>query len=352
MSMLEQWDLLGNSLRAWIASAVIATALFIILIEARRIIIRRLDRLCCIPGDHHIAPITLRVVRATSRVIILLLSLYVASLGLVLPVAVNEWLGRFALFVLLVQVALWGNALILAWLEDYEAQHIERNAAGVTTMHAVSVVLRLAFLTLVVLVALDNLPGIEITTLLASLGIGGIAVALAVQNVLSDLFASLSIALDKPVVIGDFISLGDVRGTVQHVGLKTTRIRSLTGEQLVIGNADLLRCTIHNYKRMDERRISFRIGVHHETDYEMVSRIPDMLREIVEAQEPVRFDRAHFAEYGEYALIFEVVYFVLVPDYVAYMDIQQAINLEILRRFEMEGIKLGYPTRTVYMAQG
>jgi small-conductance mechanosensitive channel len=350
--MLSQYELLGSTLRAWAVAGVVATALFVLLLEARHIAMRRLSSCCAIPGDHHIAPIVLRIIRATSRPILLLISLYVASLGLTFTPAASEWLGRIALYALLVQVALWGSAAITGWMMDYEEYHIEDDAAGVTTMRAVGFVLRLAFLTLMVLVALDNLPGIEITTLLASLGIGGIAVALAVQNILSDLFASLSIALDKPLVIGDFVAMDDLRGTVQHVGLKTTRIRSLTGEQLVIGNAELLRRTIRNYKRMDERRIAFRIGVTYETPYEKLVAIPDMLRGIIEAQEPVRLDRVHFAEYGDFSLIFEVVYFVLLPDYIVYMDIQQAVNLEIMRRFRAEGIDFAYPTSKVYVAQG
>jgi len=192
--------------------------------------------------------------------------------------------------------------------------------------------------------------GVDITALIAGLGIGGIAVALALQNVLGDLFASLSIVLDKPFVIGDFIIVDDLLGTVEHIGLKTTRVRSLFGEQLVFSNSDLLNSRIRNYKRMHERRIVFSLGVTYQTPYEKLAAIPDIIREIIELQEQVRFDRAHFKEYGDFALEFEIVYYMLVPDYNAYMDTQQAINLALYERFEKEGISFAYPTQTLYVS--
>jgi len=200
----------------------------------------------------------------------------------------------------------------------------------------------------ILLLALDNM-GVDITALIAGLGIGGIAVALALQNVLGDLFASLSIVLDKPFVIGDFIIVDDLLGTVERIGLKTTRVRSLYGEQLVFSNSDLLNSRIRNYKRMFERRILFSIGVTYQTPHEKLATIPGIIREVIESQEQVRFDRAHFKEYGDSALKFEIVYYVLVPDYNTHMDIQQAINLAIVRRFEEEKIEFAFPTQTLYL---
>ena len=165
---------------------------------------------------------------------------------------------------------------------------------------------RIVLWSVVLLMILDNL-GVNITALVASLGIGGIAVALAVQNILGDIFASLSIALDRPFAIGDFIVVGDVLGTVEYIGLKTTRIRSLSGEQIVFSNADLLKSRIRNYKRMTERRVVFGFGVVYQTPHDKLERIPAMVREVIEAQPKTRFDRAHFKEYGDSALAFEAV---------------------------------------------
>ncbi len=347
--MLE--ESLIDGLPRWGLAAGSVALLWMLLLGLRRLLISRLEARCAAPGEHPLAPVSLAVVRASSSAILLFLAAYVGLQWLTLPEQLSLWVGRIAFFALLLQVALWGNALIVAWLRQYEASHLEQDAGAVTTVHGLSFVLRLGFYGVILLIALDSLPGVEVTALLASLGIGGLAVALGLQNILSDLFASLSIALDKPVVIGDFVAFDGMMGTVQHIGLKTTRLKSLTGEQLVIGNSDLLKRVISNYKRMEQRRVSFRIGVAYETPHEKLVHIPDMLREAVEAQGAVRFDRAHFCEYGDYSLIFEVVYFVLVPDYALYMDIQQAINLMVHARFEEEGIKFAYPTSKVFVAQ-
>jgi small-conductance mechanosensitive channel len=209
---------------------------------------------------------------------------------------------------------------------------------------------RLATWVVVLLLGLDNL-GIDVTALVAGLGVTGIAVALAVQNILGDLFASLSIVLDKPFVIGDFLAVGDMMGSVEYVGLKTTRLRSLSGEQLVFSNSDLLGSRIRNFGRMAERRALFTIGVTYQTPREKLERIPQMIREAVEAQPQTRFDRSHFARYGDSAITFETVYYVTVPEYPVYMDIQQAINLRIHEAFEREGIEFAYPTQTVFLTK-
>jgi small-conductance mechanosensitive channel len=202
------------------------------------------------------------------------------------------------------------------------------------------------------LIALDNIPGVEVDTLVASLGIGGVAAALAVQNILSDLFASLSIALDQPFEIGDFIVFGGDMGTIERIGIRSTRVRSLSGEQLVISNTDLLDSRIHNYKRMAERRVVFSFGVVYETPPELLARIPGIVEEIIAQQGQTRFDRAHLKEFGDFSLNFEAVYYVLAPEYGTYMDIQQAINLALHARFEREGIEFAYPTQLVYLDGG
>jgi small-conductance mechanosensitive channel len=169
--------------------------------------------------------------------------------------------------------------------------------------------------------------------------------------VLGDLFASLSIVLDRPFVIGDFIIVDDMVGTVEYVGLKTTRVQSLSGEQIVFANADLLNSRIRNFKRMYQRRIVFTLGVTYQTPRAQLEQIPSIIRAAVERQENARFDRSHFLSYGDFSLNFETVYHVLVPDYNVYMDIQQAINLEIHREFEAAGIEFAYPTQTLFMAK-
>jgi small-conductance mechanosensitive channel len=215
---------------------------------------------------------------------------------------------------------------------------------------ALGFIVQMGLWSAVVLLALDNL-GVDITALVAGLGVGGVAVALAVQNILGDLFASLAIVLDKPFVLRDFIIVGDLLGTVEHIGLKTTRVRALSGEQLIFSNADLLSSRIRNFGRMFERRVVFQIGVTYQTPRGKLEAIPGIIRDAITAQDGTRFDRSHFAAYGDFSLNFESVYYVLSPDYNRYMDIQQAINLRIHERFEAEEIEFAYPTQTLFLAR-
>ena len=264
----------------------------------------------------------------------------------------GAWLGTITVFALLLQVGIWADRLIHLLLLSYQDKNQDADAGRVTTMRAAGFLIRVVLFSVILLMALDNVPGLDITTLIAGLGVGGIAVALALQNVLGDLLASLSIALDKPFVIGDIIGLDTFTGTVEHIGLKTTRLRSVSGEQLIFANNDLLASRIRNFQRMTERRSLFVLGVVYQTPADLLETIPGMVREIVEAQPHTRFERAHFRGFGASSLDFEVVYFVQQPDYQTYMDVQQAVNLAIVRRFAAEGISFAYPTQTVYLAAG
>jgi small-conductance mechanosensitive channel len=199
-----------------------------------------------------------------------------------------------------------------------------------------------------VLFLLSNL-GFDITTIVAGLGIGGIAIALAAQAMLGDLFSYFVIFTDKPFEVGDFVIFDDVLGTIEKVGLKTTHIRSLSGEQIIVSNSQLTSAKVRNYKRMEERRILFRIGVTYDTGSQRIREIPGIIRGIIEADSRARFDRCHFAEYGDSSLLFETVYYVLSPDYTVYMDVQHDINLAIYDAFEERDIEFAFPTRTLYV---
>ncbi|MFW5785638.1 MAG: mechanosensitive ion channel family protein [bacterium] len=199
-----------------------------------------------------------------------------------------------------------------------------------------------------VLILLENL-GIQISTIVAGIGISGIAVALAAQAVLGDLFSYFVVLMDRPFDVGDFVIFGDIMGTVEKLGIKNSRIRSLSGEQIIVPNGDLTSSRMHNYKQMEERRVIFSIGLVYETPADALETVPGLLQDIVEGQEGVRFDRAHFKSYGDFSLNFEIVYYVLSPDYTVYMNIQQAINLAIYRAFEERGLEFAFPTRTVHL---
>jgi len=195
---------------------------------------------------------------------------------------------------------------------------------------------------------IDNL-GYDITTLVAGLGIGGIAIALAAQAILGDLFSYFIIFFDKPFEIGDFIIIGDKMGSVEYIGIKSTRIRALSGEQLIVSNTDLTNSRVQNFKRMEKRRVIFSIGVLYETPSKKLKLIPGVIKNIIEGQPDLIYDRVHFSKFGDFSLDFEIVYYIPSADYNIYMDRQQAINLAIFEEFQKESIEFAYPTQKIYM---
>ncbi|MBI4548421.1 MAG: mechanosensitive ion channel family protein [Ignavibacteriae bacterium] len=348
MKLLEQ-TYLGNSIQSWLIALSLTVFSFIVLLGFKGFIVRKLSKMAA-RTETDIDDFIVEELKKTKLLFILILSAYIGSLVLTLTSHAKSIIETVAVLSLIIQSAFWGNTAISFWLKRTMSRRMEQDAASTTTLTGLSFILRLSLVVIIILLVLDNL-GINITALVTGLGIGGIAVALALQNILGDLFASLSITLDKPFVIGDFIIVNEHRGTVEHIGLKTTRLRSLSGEQIVFSNTDLLNSRIRNFKRMYERRVEFTLGVVYQTPLEQLSKISTLLRQIIESQPNVRYDRAHFKEYGDSSLTFEVVYFVKSPDYNTYMDIQQAINLEIYRRFQEKGIEFAYPTRTLYLQQ-
>lgn len=328
----------------------VAVLLYFVTTVALGFTVRRLQRLAERTSTT-IDDAVIAVLAGTSRLLIALAAGLIGATFLDLP---PRWQGRVdqAWFIALaLQLALWGSKAISIGLQRYAARHAPANAAQASaTETLMSWGGRTALWTVVMLAVLSNL-GVNITAFVASLGVGGIAVALAVQNILGDLFASLSIAIDKPFEVGDFIVFESVAGTVEYVGLKSTRIRALSGEQIVTSNTALLKQVIHNYKRLKERRILFGFGVTYDTPAERVAEIPQLVRDIIGARERLRFDRAHMKGFGDSSLDFEVVYFVLEPDYNVYMDEQQAINLALMRELAARGVQFAFPTRTVIVQQ-
>jgi small-conductance mechanosensitive channel len=344
MNILEI-TFLENSLMTWAAALVTAfLVLMVLLILKARIASAMAAFLRGIKEET--GQLAEGVIQRTRFSFLFALAVYAGSLALHLPASYSSILSLLVILIFLIQAGLWG-VWIITFCADWAIElKKDKDSADATVLGLVKFVSKTALWSVVVLVALGTL-GVDITALVAGLGVVGIAVALAVQNILGDLFASLTIVLDKPFIVGDFIIVGDSMGTVERVGLKTTRIRSLSGEQLIMPNSDLLQSRIRNYKRMQERRVPFSIRVVYETTGDKLKRIPGILKEVIESQEMTRFDRAHFKDYGNFSLNFEIVYWVLSPEKSRSMDIQQAINLSILERFQKEGIEFAYPTQTI-----
>lgn len=339
----------GYSLLDWSLVVGLSLSSALVLQAVKHLLVRRFKSIAKRTSTRA-DDVVVDLISRTRFLFLLVIAFYFGSQYLELPPKPTRYITHLTLIVFLVQAALWGNRVIVLWFTEYLSRHRDSDAASATTMSVLSFIARVALWSILILMVLGNL-GFNITTLVASMGIGGVAVALASQNILGDIFASLVIAMDKPFVLGDFLIIDDILGTVEYIGLKTTRLRSLGGEQIIFSNGDLLKSRIRNYKRMYERRVVFGFGVIYQTTAEQLKRIPGMVREIIEAQDKTRFDRAHFKEYGDSSLNFEVVYYVRSPDYNVYMDIQQAINLALFERFAAEGIEFAYPTRTLYLNQ-
>lgn len=348
---MEYLDLtfLNNTLRFWLLAVTLAVGTAVIILFSKRLLLHRFQNLA-LRTDTKLDDVVILLGKKINTAIVVLLSIYVGILVLSVPGTIIQWISAAAFTTFLIQVGIWGDALIYFWLVREQRAQLEENADRVTTLNAVSFVVRIVLFSILVLLSLDNIPGVEVTALLTGLGIGGVAVALAVQNILGDMFASLSIALDKPFVIGDFIVVDEYKGTVEHIGLKTTRMRSIWGEETVFANSDLLESRIQNYKDMQERRVSFTVGVTYDTSPTQMRQIPQIAASIIRSVEQTRFDRAHFSSFGDFSLVFEIVYYILSAEYKAYMDIQQQINLALLEQFTAAGIDFAFPTQTLFVA--
>ncbi|MBA1291609.1 mechanosensitive ion channel family protein [Pseudomonas japonica] len=346
---ITQTEFLGITLANWCLAACAIALSFTIARAGIGFVLKNL-RVRASRPEAHISHIAIEVLSSTSNALLLLGAVLIGIGILDLP---ERWSARVSslwFVVVALQVGLWANRAIALAVLRYFKRHSQSevytgSALGTLSLWGAKVLLW----AVVVLAMLSNL-GVNITAFVASLGVGGIAIALAVQNILGDVFASLSIAVDKPFEVGDFIVVGSLAGTVEHVGLKTTRIRSLGGEQIVMANAEMIGSTIQNYKRLQERRIVFKFRLTYNCSPEQVKAVPQQVERIIRGQKLARFDRSHFLAFGENALEFETVYIVLDPSYNVYMDVQQAINLQMMEAFADMGVEFAFPSRTVYVA--
>lgn len=347
LSDITKLPVFNNSLLDWAIGLSVGVAAFFVLLMIRGAIRRHYAKLRA--TDHvEFLEVPLQVLSRTTAAFFLVLSVFLGLQMLAVGPKTERIISSAITIALFWQAGVWAVAAAGGWLDRKRSRTLTTDRAVAGSLGIIGFIINVVIWAFVLLLTLDNL-GVDITALVAGLGIGGVAVALAVQNVLSDLFASLSITLDRPFVIGDFLIVGDVLGSVEYIGIKSTRLRSLGGEQIIVANSDLLGSRVRNYGRMNERRIVFGIGITYETPLELIERVPGILKEAVTSQEKTRFDRAHFAKHGAASLDFEIVYYVLSPEYGTYMDIQQAINLRIHREFTQLGIEFAYPTQKLFV---
>lgn len=326
---------------------ILLNALFWLL---RKIIIVRLSSLSE-KTNTDIDDVVIQAVKGVRTWVYSIVSLYLALQVFTLSEGID-----FVLTSLFLLALVWQLIEIATGFVDYFSKRLlskdedgdgEIDPGSATATDMVTLLARVALWILGGLFVLSNL-GIEVTSLLAGLGIGGIAVAFALQGILSDLFASFSIYFDKPFRIGDFVVIGADSGTVEKIGIKSTRIRTLQGEELVISNAELTTARVQNFKKMEERRIVMQFGITYETPQELVAKVPQIVTGIYKEIEKAKLDRVHFTTFGDSALIYEVVYYVDSSDYADYLDVQQSFNLTLMARFTELGIEFAYPTQVIY----
>ena len=336
----------GNTIADWVVAGIVGLAVWSGLSLMRRLIVARSKRYS---AEHRSTPIRLLfyLIGNTKQFLFLALALYAGQESLTLSPRLQHGVSNVVLMLILLQVGLLAGRSMRFYLEIKEMERgSDRLFAG--SLDVISFVARMLIWSLLILVALDNL-GVNITALLAGLGVGGVAVALALQNILGDLFASLSIALDKPFAVGDSLNIDTYTGSVEHIGIKTTRLRSETGEQIILSNADILKSRVRNYGRMPEQRVLTTLRVAYATPTDVLAEIPTLLEGIVRGQASARFERCHLKSIGESSLQFELSYFAQQPKLNPMPDLQHTVNFQIINEFRRLGVEFALPAQRVVL---
>ena len=339
----------GNSALAWLRAGAWVVAAVLLMKIILPLVIRRTSKWAANTVTRWDDALV-QALRAVRWFLVALVALHPASNELALRPVAERWVSGVATVAFFLQLALCASAFISGWIINVRQDSLEKDPSTTSALSILSFIARTVAWAILLLLLLDNL-GFDVNALVAGLGIGGIAIGLALQNILSDLFASLSIVLDKPFQVGDFVVVDDFSGSIENIGLKTTRLRSLSGEVLVFSNGDLTKSRLRNYKLMKERRIPFTFGLTFEATPEQIEQVPVAIKKVIDAQKQARFDRAHFTGFGQSSLDFEVVYWMLTPDYAAYRDVQQAVNLGMMREFAAIGVKFAFPMRTLVLGK-
>jgi small-conductance mechanosensitive channel len=342
-------NFLGNAPWRWLVAGAVAFGIFFVLMLLRGLARKQYTRLAATPRDEFLE-LPLHVVSRTTALFLLMASLFLGLETLALPPKLARVVLTLFTIACFWQIGLWATTGLLAALERKQRKTLAVDRAAAGSLTIIGFMARLTIWALVLLLTLDNL-GIEIKPLLAGLGIGGIAVALAAQNILGDLFASLSITLDRPFVLGDALQVDDFSGTVEYIGIKSTRLRSVNGEQIIVPNSNLLGSRLRNHTRATDRRVVYTISVGPQTPPAQLQKIPGLIRSLIEAHQDVRFDRSHFAKITAASFDFEAVYVVRTTEFNRHMDILQDINLRLVEAFEKESIAFAHPQQRVLLEQ-
>jgi len=338
---------LGNPIHTYVWAAAYFTVACLVLYVLRYGVLRKLKHLTALT-ENRVDDFILLSAERTIMPLLYFGAFYLSTRHLVLSPPVQKTIFTVGVAVVTILMARFISATLTflmreVWLRKEQEESRENN------LKILLPIMRIVLWGLAMVFLLDNL-GFRVSAVITGLGIGGIAIAMASQAVLGDFFSYVTILLDKPFELGDFIIVSDgYMGTIEHLGIKTTRIRSLSGEQIIMPNSDLTSHRVRNYKRMEERRVVFTLGVTYNTGPEKMQRAVALVKDIITSREDVRIDRVHFARFGDFSLVIEGVYWILSPEYMIYMDIQQDINIELQKAFAQEGIEFAFPTQTLYV---
>lgn len=342
------YSLLGNTVFDYLIAFLFFLALYIAFKLFKSVVLARLNILAK-KTETDFDDEIIKILENISPFFYFVLAVYFPLMMLNIGDVFERWVFVVLVIVLIYQVVHVVQNVLSFALESWASKvDGKRERAVKTTFQGIRIVVGIVVWVVGALLILSNL-GVNVTSLVASLGIGGIAIALAAQNVLSDMFSSFSIYLDKPFVVGDFIVIGADSGTVKKIGIKTTRIESLQGEEIVVSNKELTTVRVQNFKKLKKRRILMNIGIVYDTDLKKMKRVNFLIEEAVKAVKMAEFARSHFSKFGDFSLIFEVVYYVLSPEYSDYMDVNQTIGFAIKESFEKKKIQMAFPTQTIHI---
>ena len=350
-AILVKYGFAGNNLYQWLTAIIIFVVTYTVLKIFKKVVVARLKKIAK-KTKTDVDDLVMSILDSIGWLFYVIVPLWVALKSLTLPAVITTAVDYVAIIVVTfyavkaVQKVIDHGAKHIIKARAKQHKDLDTSAVDLLTKIAKGVLWLLA-----VILILSNL-GYDITTLIAGLGVGGIAIAFALQNVLSDIFASFSLYFDKPFKVGDFIVIGDDKGTVQHIGIKSTRLKTLQGEELVVANKELTESRVQNYKKMKKRRINFKVGVTYDTSSAKLKKIPGMVKKIIDKEKLAEFDRAHFMEFADSSLVINIVYYIKTREYKDFADTQQSINFAIKEQFEKNKIDMAFPTRTIYMHKG
>jgi small-conductance mechanosensitive channel len=342
-------EFLGNPLSNWAKALGTTVGLYLVAKVIKTILVNRMQAIAK-RTNSNIDNIILEVVSQTQNLLIVLAGIYAGVHFLKISDKIINIIDKAFYVVVAMQVGYWLGGFI-NHLVIFREKKESGNKEEQTAVHAFGLFGKIMIWTVVALVTIQNVSGMKMDALITSLGVGGIAAGLAVQNILKDIFASLSIFMDKPFLVGDYIQVGDIGGTVENIGLKSTRIRTLLGEEVVFSNSDLLESRLHNYRSMQRRMVTINIGVSPNTPYQTLQDLPALFKEVIEKQKDVTFDRANLSDLGNYTINFEIIYHIESADFDLFVQRREAIYLEIIQRLQEKNVDMPYPTQTVLLQQ-